>query len=67
MNDASLATIYKKRRSDRPGNYRPIALPSVTYTILAIIIHVRLSETIDDRISKTQFGLRKTKAQPSRY
>ena len=66
MNDASLATIYKKGRSDRPENYRPIALLNVTYKPLAIIIHDRLYETIDDRISKTQFGFRKNKgtAQP---
>ena len=66
MNDASLATIYKKGRSDRPENSRPIALLNVTYKLSAIIIHVRLHETIDDRISKTQFGFRKNKrtAQP---
>ena len=66
MNDASLATVYKKGRSDKPENYRPIALFNVTYKILAIIIHVRLYETIEDRISKTQFGFRKNKstAQP---
>ena len=66
MNDANIATIYKKGRTDRPENYRPIALPNVTYKLLAIIIHVRLYEIIDDRISKTQFGFRKNKstAQP---
>ena len=66
MNDANLVTIYKKGRSDRPTNYRPIALLNVTYNILAIIIHVRLYETIDGRVSKTQFGFRKNKstAQP---
>ena len=61
MNDARLATIYKKGRSDRPESYRPIALLNVTYKLLAIIIHVRLYETIDDRISKTQLGFRKNK------
>ena len=66
MHDASLATICKKGRSDKPENYRPIALLNVTYKILAIIIHVQLYETIDGRISKTQFGFRKNKstAQP---
>ena len=66
MNDASLATISKKGRSDRPENCRPIAPLNVTYKFLAIIIHVRLYETIDDRISKTQFGFRKNEstAQP---
>ena len=62
MNKANLATIYKKGRTDRPNNYRPIALLNVTYERLAIIIHVRLYETIDDRICKTKFGFRKTSA-----
>ena len=56
----------KKGRTDRPENYRPIALLNVTYKLLAIIIHLQFYETIDDRISKTQFGFRKNKstAQP---
>ena len=61
MNDAHLATIYKKGRSDRPENYRPMALLNVTYKLLAVIIYDRLYETIVDRISKTQFGFRKNK------
>ena len=42
------------------------ALFNVTYKLLAIIIHVRLYEAIEGRISKTQFGFRKNKstAQP---
>ena len=62
MNNASIATICKKGRTDRPEDYRPIALLNVTYKLLAIIIHVRLYETIDDRISKTQSGFRKNKS-----
>ena len=66
MNKTNLATICKKGRTDRPENYRPIALLNVTHKLFANIIHVRLYETIDDRISKTQFGFRKNKstAQP---
>ena len=66
MNDANIATIYKKGRTDRPDNYRPVALVNVAYKLLAVIIHVRLYEIIDDRISKTQFGFRKntSTAQP---
>ena len=66
MNKANLAAIYKKGHTDRPDNYRPIALLNVTYKLWAIIIHVRLYETIDERICKTQFGFRKNKstAQP---
>ena len=35
MNDASLATIYKKGRSDRPGNYRPICPPQCNIQALS--------------------------------
>lgn len=65
MNNANFATIYKKGRTYRPENYRPIALLNVTYKPLAITIHVRLLETIDGRISKTQLGCRKTKTPPN--
>ena len=51
MNDANLATICKKGPTDRPENYRPIALLNITYKILAIIIHVRLCESLDDKIN----------------
>ena len=66
MNDANLATIYEKGATDRPENYRPIALFNITYKILAIIIHVRLCESLDDKTSSAQFGFRKKKstAQP---
>ena len=67
MNKANLATTYKKGRTDRPESYRTIALLNVTYKLLAIIIHVRLHETVGDRICKTQFDFKKNKstAQPS--
>ena len=61
MNDANLATICKKGPTDRPDNYRPIALLNIIYKILAIIIHVRLCESLDDKINAAQFGFRKKK------
>ena len=61
MNDANLATIYKKGPTDRPANYRPIALFNITYKILATIIHVRLCESLDEKINPAQFGFRKKK------
>ena len=66
MGDANLATIYKKGPTDRPDNYRPIALLSITYNILAIIIHARLCESLGEEINPVQFGFRKKKstAQP---
>ena len=66
MNDANLATIYKKGHTDRPAHYSLIALLNITFTLLAIIIRVRSYETIDENINKTQFGFRKNEstAQP---
>ena len=66
MNDANLATIYKKGPTDRPENYRPIALLNITYKILAIISHVRLCDSLDNKVDPAQFGFRKKKstAQP---
>ena len=38
MNDARCALIYKKKCTDLPQNYRPIALLSVIYKLLASIL-----------------------------
>ena len=67
MNDANLATIYKKGPTDRPENYRPIALLNITYKILAIIIHVRLCDSLDNKIDPAQFGFRKKRARRNPY
>ena len=67
MTDVNLATICKNGPTDRPENYRPIALLHITYKIPAIITHVvRLCESHDDIINSAQFGFRKKKgtAQP---
>ena len=66
MNDARLAIIFKKGNTDLPENYRPIALLNVTYKLLASIIQKRLSDHMDTRIDKEQYGFRKSKstAQP---
>ena len=66
MHDANLATIFKKRSTERPDNYRPIALFNITYKILATIIHIRLCESLDDEINPVQCGSRKKRgtAQP---
>ena len=47
MNDARLAIIYKKGGTDLPQNYRPIALLSVIYKLLASIIQKRISSKMD--------------------
>ena len=62
MHQANLAVIYKKGPTQDPANYRPIALLNLSYKILAIIIHTRLSQAIDININPHQFGFRKGKS-----
>ena len=62
MNDARLAIIFKKGRTDLPQNYRPIALLSVIYKLLASVIQARISSKMDEVIDKSQFGFRKGKS-----
>ena len=66
MNDARLAIIYKKGGTDLPQNYRPIALLSVIYKLLASIIQTRISSKMDGTLDESQYGFRKGKgtAQP---
>ena len=66
MNQADLAVIYKKGPTNKPENYRPIALLNIGYKLMASVIQKRLSEAMDDRINPAQFGFRKGRstAQP---
>ena len=66
MNKADLAVIYKKGTTEKPENYRPIALLNVSYKLMASMIQNRLSDAMDDRIDPAQFGFRKktSTAQP---
>ena len=59
MNQADLAVIYKKGKTEQPENYRPIALLNIGYKLMASIIQKILSEAMDDRIDPAQFGFRK--------
>lgn len=62
MNQADLAVIYKKGPTDKPEHYRPIALSSIGYKLMASMIQKMISETMDDRIDPAQFGLRKRRS-----
>ena len=66
MNKADLAVIYKNGPTEKPGNYRPIALLNVSYKLMASMIQSRLANAMDDRIDPAQFGFRKkiNTAQP---
>ena len=66
MNNARLAIIYKKGRTDLPQNYRPIALLNAIYKLLASAIQARISSKMDGTPDENQFGFRKGKstAQP---
>ena len=62
MNQADLAVIYKKGKTEQPENYRPIALLIIGYKLMASMIQKRLPEAVDDRIDPAQFGFRKGKS-----
>ena len=62
MNQADLAIIYKKRKTEKPENYRPIALLNKGYKPMASMIQKRLSEAMDDRVDPAQSGFRKGKS-----
>ena len=66
MNKAGLAVIYKKGPTEKPENYRPIALLNIGYKLMASTIQSRLANAMDDRIDPAQFGFRKKRntAQP---
>ena len=59
MNQADLAVIYKKGKTEQPDNYRPIALLNIGYKPMASMIQKRLSEAMDDRIDPAQLGFRR--------
>ena len=54
-----MAVIYKKGPTDKPDNYRPIALLKIGYILMASMIQKRRSEAMDDRIDPAQLGFRK--------
>ena len=62
MNQADLAVIYKKGKTEKLENYRPIALLNIGYKPMASMIQKILSEAMDDRIDPAQFGFRKGKS-----
>ena len=62
MNQADLAVIYKKGPTDKPDNYRPIALFNIGYKLMASMIQKIISETMGDRIDPAQFGFRKRRS-----
>ena len=62
MNNADLAILYKKGATDKPENYRPIALLNLSYKILAKMIQVRLCKGFDEHLDSQQYGFRKAKS-----
>ena len=64
MNQADLAIKYKKGSTDKPNSYRPIALLSLSYKILAKMIQVRLCNGLDGHLDSQQYGFRKANSTP---
>ena len=57
---AIVIMIYKGKKKDpkSPSSYRPISLVNTVYKIYAALLHNRIKEAIDHRISPYQFGFR---------
>ena len=68
MSQADLAVIYLKGPTEKPENYRPIAILSTGYKLMARMVQKRISEAMGDRIDLAQFGFRKgtSTSQPIR-
>ena len=62
MTQADLAIIYKKGATDKPENYRPIALLNLSYKVLAKMIQVRLCNGLGDHPDSQQYGFRKARS-----
>ena len=62
MNQADLTVIYKKGSAEKHDNYRPIALLSIGYKLMASMGQKILAEAMDDRIGPAHFGFRKGKS-----
>ena len=57
---AIVIMIYKGKKKDpkSPSSYRPISLVNAVYKIYAALLHHRIKEAIDARLSPYQFGFR---------
>ena len=62
LEKANVVTLYKKGNVEDPANYRPISLLNSLYKIYASLIQTRLANSMDDRISDTQYGFRKKRS-----
>ena len=61
-NQADLAVIYKRGKTEQPENYRPIALLNIGYKLMASMVQKRLAEAMDDRVDPAQSGFRKSRS-----
>ena len=62
MEEARVASLYKKGDPNKQENYRSISLLNIFYKTLAVIIKMRLEEGLEDGIADNQFGFRKGKS-----
>ena len=62
LNQANIASIYKKGDPAKLENYRPIALLQVFYKLLASLLKLRLTDHLEPWILKTQYGFRKKRS-----
>ena len=59
---ATVVSIFKKGDTAKLENYRPISLLNASYKIYSALIKNRLEEQLEQVISETQYGFRKTRS-----
>ena len=62
LNQANIASIYKKGDPAKLENYRPIALLPIFCKLLASLLKLRLTDRLEPWILKTQYGFRKKRS-----
>ena len=62
LNQANIASIYKKGDPAKLENYRPIALLQIFCKLLASLLKLRLTDRLEPWILKTQYGFRKKRS-----
>lgn len=53
-----LTLLHKEGDSNDPNNWRPVAIPSITYKILARVVYNRIKPTLESHQPEEQFGFR---------
>ena len=60
--ETHFSLLHKGGNTEDPNNWRPIAILSITYKILARLIYVRIRSRLENLQSEDQFGFRSSRS-----